>query len=53
MDKRPHKTEHVQGGMLGDVYMAAIRPFRYLFVYPPMLRELAYEYGSVNRRKAA
>ena len=40
-------------GLLGDVYMAAIRPFRYLFVYPPMLRELAYEYGSVNRRKVA
>ena len=28
-------------GLLGDAYMAAIRPFRYLFVYPPLLREVA------------
>ena len=27
-------------GRLGDAYMAAIRPFRHLLVYPPMLREL-------------
>ena len=27
-------------GLLGSVYMAAIRPFRHLIVYPPMLREL-------------
>jgi len=27
-------------GMLGEAYMAFIKPFRYLFVYPPMLREL-------------
>jgi hypothetical protein len=26
-------------GPLGSVYMAAIKPFRYLFVYPAMLRE--------------
>jgi Protein of unknown function (DUF2867) len=25
-------------GLLGDAYMAAIRPFRHLFVYPAMLR---------------
>jgi hypothetical protein len=27
-------------GLLGIGYMAAIRPFRYLVVYPPMMREL-------------
>jgi hypothetical protein len=26
-------------GVLGNAYMAAIRPFRHLIVYPPMLRE--------------
>jgi hypothetical protein len=32
-------------GLLGDAYMAAIKPFRYLFVYPPMLRELTGAFG--------
>jgi hypothetical protein len=27
-------------GLFGHVYMAAIRPFRHLIVYPPMLREI-------------
>jgi hypothetical protein len=27
-------------GLLGTAYMAAIRPFRQLIVYPPMLREI-------------
>jgi hypothetical protein len=27
-------------GLFGNVYMAAIRPFRHLIVYPPMMREL-------------
>jgi hypothetical protein len=27
-------------GLLGSAYMAAIRPFRHLIVYPPMIREL-------------
>jgi hypothetical protein len=27
-------------GLLGTVYMAAIRPFRRLIVYPPMMREI-------------
>lgn len=27
-------------GLFGNAYMAAIRPFRHLIVYPPMLREL-------------
>ena len=27
-------------GFLGTAYMAAVRPFRHLIVYPPMLREI-------------
>jgi hypothetical protein len=27
-------------GAFGNTYMAAIRPFRHLLVYPPMMREL-------------
>jgi hypothetical protein len=27
-------------GLLGTVYMAAIRPFRHLLVYPPLMREI-------------
>jgi hypothetical protein len=27
-------------GLFGNIYMAAIRPFRHLIVYPPMMREL-------------
>jgi hypothetical protein len=27
-------------GLLGNAYMAAIRPFRHLIVYPPVLREI-------------
>ena len=27
-------------GVLGNAYMTAIRPFRHLIVYPPMLREM-------------
>jgi hypothetical protein len=26
-------------GLLGHAYMAAIRPFRHLIVYPPMMRD--------------
>lgn len=28
-------------GLLGQSYMAAIRPFRHLIVYPPMMRQIA------------
>jgi len=28
-------------GLFGNAYMAAIKPFRYLVVYPPMLRQIA------------
>jgi hypothetical protein len=27
-------------GLLGDIYMAAIRPFRHLLVYPAMMRQI-------------
>ena len=27
-------------GLLGHAYMAAIRPFRHVIVYPPMLRQI-------------
>jgi hypothetical protein len=27
-------------GLLGTAYMAAIRPFRHVIVYPPMLRQI-------------
>jgi Protein of unknown function (DUF2867) len=32
-------------GMLGEAYMAAIRPFRHLIVYPAMMREGARDWG--------
>ncbi len=32
-------------GRLGNAYMAAIRPFRHLIVYPPMLRQLERNWG--------
>jgi hypothetical protein len=31
-------------GLLGAAYMAAIRPFRHLVVYPPMLRQLGRDW---------
>jgi hypothetical protein len=31
-------------GLFGNVYMAAIRPFRHLFVYPAMLRQIEQEW---------
>jgi hypothetical protein len=35
-------------GLLGAAYMAAIRPFRHLIVYPAMLREGRDEMGAVR-----
>jgi len=29
-----------RNGLLGTAYMAAIRPFRHLIVYPQMLRDI-------------
>lgn len=33
-------------GPLGAAYMAAIKPFRHLFVYPPMLREFERQWQA-------
>jgi len=33
-------------GLLGCAYMAAIRPFRHLIVYPPMLRQIEREWRA-------
>ena len=33
-------------GSLGSAYMAAIRPFRHLVVYPPMLRQMEREWRA-------
>lgn len=33
-------------GLLGTAYMAAIRPFRHLVVYPPMLRQIEREWRT-------
>jgi hypothetical protein len=35
-------------GLLGEAYMAAIRPFRYLIVYPQMLREMGRAWQAVT-----
>jgi hypothetical protein len=43
-------------GLLGSAYMAAIRPFRHLIVYPSMLREMGRNWqtaGAVNRSDRA
>jgi uncharacterized protein DUF2867 len=41
-------------GLLGNAYMAAIRPFRHLIVYPLMMREIEREWraGAGDRRPA-
>jgi hypothetical protein len=33
-------------GLLGAAYMAAIRPFRHLIVYPPMLRQIERQWRT-------
>jgi hypothetical protein len=33
-------------GLLGTAYMAAIRPFRHLIVYPPLMREMGREWRA-------
>ena len=39
-------------GLLGAAYMAAIRPFRHLIVYPPLMREIQREWqaGGLSSR---
>ena len=39
-------------GPLGAAYMALIRPFRHLIVYPPMLREIGRGWRSLPRDPA-
>jgi hypothetical protein len=36
--------------LLGTVYMAAIRPFRHLLVYPPMLRQIERQWRAREQR---
>jgi len=38
-------------GPLGELYMALIRPFRYVLVYPPLLREIGRAWGSQSERR--
>ena len=37
-------------GLLGTAYMAAIRPFRYLIVYPALMREIGQEWRAPASR---
>lgn len=39
-------------GLLGAVYMACIKPFRYLGVYPKMLAAIGREWGAGKAREA-
>jgi hypothetical protein len=39
-------------GVFGTAYMAAIRPFRHLIVYPSMLREGGRTWRSASSRGA-
>ncbi len=34
-------------GLLGTAYMAAIRPFRHLIVYPPMMRQIERDWRAL------
>jgi len=36
-------------GLLGTAYMAAIRPFRHLIVYPPMMRQIERNWRAGTR----
>lgn len=36
-------------GVLGEAYMAAIKPFRYLLVYPPLLQEIGRQWRSAGQ----
>jgi hypothetical protein len=38
-------------GLLGNAYMAAIRPFRQLIVYPSMMRQIEREWRARERRE--
>jgi hypothetical protein len=48
---RAHMAVYVKpNGLLGSAYMAAIRPFRHLIVYPPMLREMGRAWRAGTAR---
>ncbi len=48
---RAHMAVYVKpNGLLGSAYMAAIRPFRHLIVYPPMLREMGRTWRAGTAR---
>jgi hypothetical protein len=40
-------------GLFGTAYMAAIRPFRHLIVYPPMLRGIGREWNAERFAKGS
>jgi hypothetical protein len=40
-------------GLLGTAYMAAIRPFRHLFVYPPMIRQIERAWRALGGDRTA
>jgi hypothetical protein len=40
-------------GLLGSAYMAAIRPFRYLIVYPQILREGEWLWRTTSRSESS
>jgi Protein of unknown function (DUF2867) len=39
-------------GLLGTVYMAAIKPFRYVIVYPALIRQIGREWPPRSRGRA-
>ncbi len=41
-----------RNGLLGSAYMAAIRPFRHLLVYPQMLRDIERRWRARNAQTA-
>jgi hypothetical protein len=34
-------------GLLGTAYMAAIKPFRYMIVYPALMRQIGREWAEI------
>jgi hypothetical protein len=38
-------------GLLGKIYMAGIKPFRYLFIYPPLLRNIEHEWRRAQQSR--
>jgi hypothetical protein len=47
---RVHMAVYVKpNGLLGNVYMAAIKPFRYLIVYPSILRQFERTWRAGSR----